>query len=390
MAGSIRKRQWQDRQGKLKNAWFVDYYDKAGHRQRQQFTTKRMAEERLRQIANELHAGVHTPDAASVTVTEAARQWLQQAQRNSLERGSRRAYEQLVRLGIEPLLGKIKLSRLSAPQVEAFANDLLDRFSHQRSRRILSTLSSVLTHATRHGLVAQNVARDVRIDPRARLQDKLDVGRNVPSLDEVRRLLAAAAAKQGRLAWLHPMVLLAAYSGLREGELRGLMWGDIDFAAARLQVCRRADQWGDFGPPKSAAGQRVVVLAPLVVTELRRWRLACGHPELVFRGPRADSGKVISQSGVMRAFAELQCQAGIAAPAPDGTIKAKYVFHSLRHFCASLLISLGYSTKALQTMLGHENVTLTLGTYGHLIEGAEDNTGRILAMQRLLSGEPAA
>src|SRR5271169_4059866 len=86
MAGSIRKRQWQDRQGKLKNAWFVDYYDKAGHRQRQQFTTKRMAEERLRQIANELHAGVHTPDAASVTVTEAARQWLQQAQRNSLER----------------------------------------------------------------------------------------------------------------------------------------------------------------------------------------------------------------------------------------------------------------------------------------------------------------
>ena len=107
--------------------------------------------------------GTHTPDSASITVAEAGALFLQRCALEEKERGTLRFYEQVVRLCIDPLLGGTKLSRLSAPAVEAFRDELLGRFSYHRAAKALGLLKTVIGHAQRRGLVAQNVARSVRI-----------------------------------------------------------------------------------------------------------------------------------------------------------------------------------------------------------------------------------
>jgi len=178
------------------------------------------------------------------------------------------------------------------------------------------------------------------------------------------------------------MILLAAHTGLREGELRGLKWDAIDFASGRLAVRNRADQSGADGMPKSKAGQRELTLAPDLVAELKRWRLACGHPEMVFPGRAA--GKPVGQTGVSEAFAGLQRKSGIV----DDAGHAKYVFHELRHLFASSAIALGFTSKWLQTAIGHERIATTLDIYGHLFPDG-DAGARMQAIASLISGKSA-
>jgi integrase len=375
MAGTIRKRTWVTRRGETKTAWLADYFDQNRHRHTKHFATKRAADAWLLQTRGEVRDGMHTPDSTAATVAEAAQLWLRRAATNNLERGSQRAYEQLVRLAIEPLLGQVRLSRLNRPMVETFRDGLLEQFAYLRARRALGMLKSILDHAHSRGLVAHNVARGVRIDARARLQDRLVVGRTIPTPEEVQRLLAVAPE-----GWCKVMVLTAAFTGMRMGELRGLGWDDVDLANARLTVRRRADEWGRFGPPKSKAGQRMLTLPPLVVAELRRWKAR--SPDRVNVFPGQTPGSVIAQASATRAFAKLQRKAG------SGAGKPKYVFHALRHFFASVMIGLGYTSKWLQVMMGHENIVLTLGTYGHLFPETGDVAARMAAFEAAVLGKP--
>jgi integrase len=385
MAGTIRKRTWTTRKGEEKTAWLADYFDQNRKRHTKQFVTKRAADAWLLKARGEVRDGVHTPDSAQITVDEAAALWLQRAAAERLERGSQRTYDQLVRLAITPPLGDVRLARLTRPMVEDFRDDLLERFSRVRARQALSVLRMVLDHAQHRGLLAQNVARGVRIAPRSRLQEQLIVGRSIPTPEEVRRLLAAADG------WLHAMVTTAAFTGMRQGELRGLSWDDVDLDGERITVRQRADQWGTFGQPKSKAGQRTIPLAPHVRAELRRWRLACGNPVLVFPA-RGERDRVISPAAVTRAFAVLQLAVEMTALDPDKradgnpTLVPKYTFHVLRHFFASVMIGLGYTSKWLQVTMGHENIALTLGTYGHLFPDKDGDRARMAAFEVAVLG----
>src|SRR5262249_39561378 len=140
-----------------------------------------------------------------------------------------------------------------------------------------------------------------------------------------------------------------AFTGLRVSKLRGLAWQDVDLAAATLTVRQRADHWGVLGRPKSKAGQRTVPLSPQVVARLREWRMASPPGStLVFPG---QSVQLPLSSGVaLERFYGIQRDVGIV----DSYGAPKYVFHALRHFFASVMIGLGYTSKWLQVAMGHE------------------------------------
>ena len=117
---SVRKRLLGD--GEIR--WQADYRDGAGVRRHRQFRTKREADTFHAQARTEVDTGLHTPDSTSITVAEAAELWITRCERDELERTTILAYRQHVDLHIGPLIGKVKLSRLSAPAVNAF-RDLL-------------------------------------------------------------------------------------------------------------------------------------------------------------------------------------------------------------------------------------------------------------------------
>jgi integrase len=404
----VRKRTWQNAKGE-QTAWIADYFDQNGKRHIKTFARQGEAKAWLVTAQGEVSRGIHTPENASITVAEAAELWIGKGELEQLERSTLRQYRNHVDLHIKPSrIGNEKLARLSAPAIEAFRDDLLRKGSRPMARKVLASLKSILGEAQRRGLVAQNAAQPVRIDVKKREQGKLAVGRDIPSKEEVQTILAKA---EGR--W-RPLFVTAIFTGMRASELRGLTWSDVDFDRKVIAVRQRANLWGEIGSPKSAAGEREIPMAPMVVNALREWRLACpkGEPGLVFPN---GNGRVESHANIAnRGFYALQLRAGITEPAfdEDGkpimeavldekgkpvigangepaakqAVRPKYGLHALRHFFASWAIERGFSAKRVQVLLGHSSIQMTFDVYGHLFPSLEDDHAKFAAGELAVVG----
>ena len=113
-----------------------------------------------------------------------------------------------------------------------------------------------MSDARRRGNVAQNVALDVSVKSDKRGKVRLKAGVDIPTPDEVRRIVHAATGRA------RPVLITAIFTGLRNSELRGLRWDEVDLKKGKLHVRQRADR---FGSARSAS------LNPKPVTVLSRW-----------------------------------------------------------------------------------------------------------------------
>jgi integrase len=380
---TVRKRTWKSG-GETKTAWIADYFDQEGKRHIKTCKTKKEADGFLVQARHEVARGVHTPENASIAVAEAARLWIETGELEKLERSTLRQYGNHIKLHINPLIGNMKLARLSTPAIESFRDELLKKGSRAMARKVLASLKSILREAQRRGLVAQNAAQPVKVDVKKRDQRKLAAGRDIPSKEEVQTILAKA---DGR--W-RSLFITAIFTGMRSSELRGLAWDDVDVEQKLIHVRQRADHWGAMGAPKSAAGDRKIPMSPMVVNALKEWRLACprtgaregaeGRLWLVFPN---GNGNVENHANIAnRGFYALQLAAGIV----DSDGKPKYGMHALRHFFASWAIERGFSPKRLQALLGHSSIQMTFDVYGHLFPSLEDDHAKFAAGELALVG----
>src|SRR3984957_18391974 len=293
---SVRKRAWTTSKGVEKVAWVVDYVDQGGKRRLKTFAKKKPADNFEATANVEIRAGIHTAAGASITVAKAGKRWLETGERAGLERSTLTAYRQHLNLHIDPYLGKVKLSQLSAPMVREFEDRLArgdmpagaepEPRSPAMVRKVRTSLSALLSDAQERGLVSRNVVRELRRarkrgkerQAEKRQKGKLKVGVDIPTREEIKAIVETA---EGR--W-RPLLLTAIFTGLRASELRGLRWQDVDLAKRELHVRQRADRSPAIGSPKSVPGERSVPLPPIVVNTLREWKLACRESvlDLVF------------------------------------------------------------------------------------------------------------
>jgi integrase len=401
---SVRKRTWVNRDGSKSQAWVAEYTDHEGKRRLRTFETKQEADSFHVGVAGELRSGIHVPDSRSITVAEAGRLWLEGCEADGLERSTVDYYQQHLDRHIVPLIGAVKLSRLTVPMVRAFTDKLAVDRSPIMVRKVRVSLGALLTDAQERGLTGQNVVRALRKGRRrgrdartaARQNSKLRIGVDIPALDEIRAIIAAA--DEGARA----VMLTAIFTGLRISELRGLRWDDVELKRAELHVRQRADRYNEIGPLKSAAGERVIPLPPMLVSELRKWKLACPNSELGLVFPAPD-GSVESYVNITRhALNPTLLAAGVTAPVLDKDgrpkrdedgkpiIAAKYGWHSLRHFYASWCINrkvdggLELPPKMVQQRMGHASIAITMDVYGHLFPRGDDGTELAQAERALL------
>ncbi|WP_126172608.1 tyrosine-type recombinase/integrase [Altericroceibacterium xinjiangense] len=378
---AIRKRTWTAPDGTPKQAWLVDYRDQAGKRRFKQFARKKDADAWITQAAWEVSKGVHTADSQSSTVAAAAKLWIEKAEQEGRERGTVQQYRQLSNLHIVPLLGTERLSRLNRPRIEAYRDELLKTRSKAMAGKAVRALSSILTEAQRRGLVAQNVARDVKVVRSSREKGKVEI----PAKAELKALLDNAADD------FRPLVMTAIFTGLRASELRGLRWSDVDMKGGSITVVQRADKFGEIGSPKSEAGHRTVPIPPALITELKAWKLRCPKGELGLAFPNTKGGVQNYEHLLRRKFFPLQVEAGICNQVGkddkgEPILKARYGFHALRHVAASAWIKQRIDLKRLQVWMGHSSIQITLDTYGHLLADASGDAALIAAAQAELLG----
>ncbi|WMT78850.1 site-specific integrase [Bradyrhizobium sp. Ash2021] len=318
--------------------------------------------------------GVHTPGSISPTVKDAGALWIKRCNEKNLEATTIDAYEQHVDLHIAPFIGAKKLSDMTVPAVNAFADQLRDGGrSAAMIKKVIRSLGSIFKEARRRGL--SSVAPTVGID--LDLPERDDPRPVIPTKAELQAIIAGATARKSR-RW-RALVLVATFCGLRASELRGLRWVDVDFEARQIHVNQRADASHKIGKLKSKAAYRSLRMPPMVLNALREWKLACpkGDLDLVFPN---GIGKVESYANLIdRGFAPIQIGAGITAQRealdeagkPVTVTVAKYGLHALRHACASLWIEQGHNPKQIQTLMGHSSIKVTFDTYGHLFADSE-------------------
>lgn len=346
----------------------------------------RTPEEAERKAA-ELRAGraaERSSPRGGLTVGELLDRWL--ARKRSCAPGTYASYEQQVRLYLTPHLGHIRLAELTVDDVQdcvdAQAASTTVRggpFAAGTVRLALGALRQALKYAVARGLVARNVATDVRAwGGRARRPRFLTTA-------EAARLLAAAEGD--RRAVLYRVALIL---GLRQGELLGLRWANVDLDGARLTVCEQLQRrMPDEGAGarlvlrglKSDAGYRTLALPPALVALLRAHRAAQNQARLCHgRGWNEDDLVFVSRKGtpldgahLTVAFQRLVAKAGLPPMR----------FHDLRHSAASFLGADGVPVEVAKAILGHSDVRLTLNLYRHVQPEEYDRAAA--AMERRLA-----
>lgn len=396
---SVRKREWTTPKGAEKSAWIVDYVDAAGKRHIKTFRLKKEADQFEATATVEVREGVHVADSATVTIEEAGKLWLKSGEAAGLERTTIDQRKQHLNLHIIPLAGAVKLTKVTAPWLRSFQDDLREKGrSAAMVKRVTISLGSILADAQARGLVVRNAvhelsrARSGTKSSEKRAKAKLRVGVDIPTNAETRAILDAATGRY------RPMLVTMIFTGIRASEVRGLRWDDIDMKKSLLHVRQRADRYGDMGMPKSEAGQRAVPLPPMVVNTLKEWKLACPASKegLVFPNT---VGKIEDHQNMLRrGLWPTMVAAGLTVPTGktdengEAIVEPKYSgFHALRHWYASWCINrkadggLELTPKAVQTRMGHSSIQVTFDTYGHLFP-ALDEGEEMAAAERALFG----
>ncbi len=184
------------------------------------------------------------------SLEEYMERWLEDSVKDTVRQRTYERYEQVFRVHIRPALGRMKLTVLTPAHVRALMREKLAAgLSGSSVRHVHVTLNKALKQAVDDGLIPRNVAASVKA-PRGRGEEVRPLNR-----EQVRALFEAT--RGGRLEALYT---LAVTAGLRQGELLGLKWEDVDLEAGTLEVRRSlsdARSGRTFVPPKSGKGRQI-------------------------------------------------------------------------------------------------------------------------------------
>jgi integrase len=314
--------------------------------------TRKEVAEKLKALHRDVGNGI--PVATdNQTVAEFLKRWLDDvvAQRNKPR--TEDSYREMVRLHIEPAIGRCQLTKLNPEHVQAMMTVLTKKGLSARTVNYARTIvRRALSQAMRWGLVARNVAALVEPPREERRQ------RVVLTMAQAKSILEAV--KGHRYEVLYRVALSL---GLRRGEILGLRWQDVDFAARTLTVrgtLQRIRKQLVWSTPKTVSSVRTLPIPPTLLAALQaHWeRQQELWPEAVYVFV-STHGTPIDPMNLTHHFKTLAKVIGLPA---------ELRLHDLRHSCATMMIAQGIHPRVIMQTLGHSQISTTMDIYGHVME----------------------
>jgi integrase len=278
--------------------------------------------------------------------------------RGSLRPSTFRTYELYVRRHIVAELGRVRLDQLKAEDVQRMLDrKLATGMSPQTVVHLRAILRRALNRAMRYGYLARNVAA-LAEPPKVERREM-----HVLDPDQARAFLKAANADPFRALYT-----LALFTGLRQGELLGLRWTDVDLEEAQLRMSHSLQRHGGklrLVAPKTATSRRSVSIPTVAVIALREHRVHQLQARLLAGASWQETGLIfttgrgtgIEAGNVVRSFKRTLRRAELP----------EMRFHDLRHSCATLLLVQGVAPRVVMEILGHSQISLTMNTYSHVV-----------------------
>jgi integrase len=343
---------------KRRGRWVIDFYDQHGIRQRitmPKGATRKEADKELDSYKELVRKGVYTPFKKVPLFLEVAREWIDYKKAN-LRETTWEVYEGHIRNHFDDL-NRLKINRITVTTVENFlAARQVEGMNIGTLRKIMVTLGQILNLAVRRRYIENNPLRDAE-KPRGQTNTEESEASGHGAIKILTPPQINAFLNQVRDARYRMLFMMAVFIGARQGELLGLKWSDVDWENRQIHIQRTFTK-GRFFPTKTKASNRKVDLGPTVLSELKKWKLACppNERDLIFPN---EAGEPINYSNmVQRHF----------LPGLTAANLPRIRFHDLRHSYGSLLIDQGENIKYVQTQLGHANPTITLNVYAHLMK----------------------
>jgi integrase len=364
MSGHVRQRG-------NKGQWYavIDVFDASRRKRRwhklDNCKGKREAEKACERLIVQQDDGTYV-DPSKMTVAAFLERWLGHMQSQVSPRSHER-YAELCRKNLAPLLGVLSLTKLrpehiSQAYAKALASGRRDGSGGLSARTVTHmhrVLREALQQALRWQMLARNPADAVKPPKVERKQ------MSVLDTDATAKLIEAARGTD-----LAVPILLGVLCGLRRGEIVALRWRNIDLDRGQLSVTASTEQT-DAGcrekEPKSGRG-RTVALAPLVVEELRGYRVRQAEGLLALGVRLTDQhhivarvdGQALQPRSLTHAFVRFVRQHGL-----------QIRLHDLRHTHATHMLASGVHPKIAQERLGHSSVGITLDLYSHVLPGIQ-------------------
>ena len=297
--------------------------------------------ERLQDAKRAEADAISRPGAwGAMTVEQWAREWQDVYARGAVS--TRRTYRYACKQIVDAI-GEHKLSEITRPEAKKLAN--------QWSRNTTRVARTMWADALRDGLCQHNPFTNLRLEtPKGR---KDITALTEPEIEQLAELAREQHGDYGEEA--AALILFAAYSGVRPGELAALRWCDLDIANRRATISRALDGQGGVKTPKNGRPRRIV-LPPQALRALSRLPRPLDEDEPVFHTAR---GKRLTKG----TLAYLWRPIAAAWRANGGR---DLDLHELRHACATLLLERGLAPADVAVQLGHtDGGRLVMTLYGH-------------------------
>ncbi|MGY1680710.1 tyrosine-type recombinase/integrase [Geodermatophilus sp. SYSU D01176] len=343
-----------------------------GRRDRRHVTAMKRADvvAKVRALEAKRDAGIAGAAGKVPTAGQWLDHWLDTIAARKVRPSTLVRYRQLVVNQLVPGIGHHRLDRLQPEHVEKLYGDLeaggLAPASVLQAHRVLSRALKV---ATQRGKVARNVC--TLVDAPSVERDEI----RPLTAGDARRVLEAARGRRNAARWSVALAL-----GLRQGEGLGLTWDAVDLDAGTLTVRqalqRQPGKGLVFVQPKSRAGRRTIALPGPLRDALRAHRTAQLAERMAAGSQWQDNDLVFCQENGQPIDPRSDHRAWRALLADAKVPQAR--LHDARHTAATLLLQQGVPARVAMEMLGHSQISLTLGTYSHVApELAEDAARRM-------------
>ena len=315
--------------------------------------TQKALLEKLHKSIDE-YDGAELTEDSRMTLGEWLDIWLRECAEPSVRPSTYKGYRGYAERNIKPSLGNKQISKVTAADVQTLYRKLQREggvdggaLSPTTVRRIHGVLHQALNAAVDRHLIVKNPTDDVT------LPKKVTAAKTILNDKQLERFMEAIKADEH---W-HDFFYLEITTGLRRGEICGLMWTDFDAAKGTLTVRRTLHnkEGGGYyvGETKTGAGRRIIKLPPSTV-QLLSERKRTSISQWIFPNPIHPEDPIMPNSGYTR-MKKLLVEAGLP----------NMRFHDLRHTFATHALTSGVDAKTLSGILGHTRAAFTLDTYTH-------------------------
>jgi integrase len=397
---------------KHRKSWVADYRDQHGirhvevpagdfeNRAHQKLAARALLTKRLAEVKR----GQHIPASQRPSFSEVCDRYLES--KVGLRGPTLRRYRGLIDLYLRPYFGTWNFETIAPADIERFRYEMTQgvpapvaraiaerlraakpRLAHARARQVAArkqqpsthTINALLTmmtmlfnYACRHRYVDYNPAEHVERVRNTAPPDELTIDCNILAPGEIKKLIDSTDDNHYRL-----IIQVAVFTGMRQGEILGLKWGDLDWNSRQIHV-RRAWKEGQFSEPKTRTSIRKVDVPALLIHDLKKWKLRCPKGELDLMFPNGAGNPESHANLLQRGFYPALRRAGLR----------KVHFHGLRHSYASLMLANGEDIVRVSRLLGHANPTITLNVYAHMLP--REHYGSTDRLAKLVYGDSGA